>query len=152
MDRKQVVLHVDDDPSQLRVVASILERHGFQVESTDDPEQALVRLAETGARVVLLDIDMPNKDGLSLLKEIKAVDGGVQIIMLTGLVKMSTVLRSMRWGAEACIFKPLTDPAPLIEAIEAAFAKIDRWWVAVNELAQEKKKLRNVGAAPAAAE
>jgi len=152
MDRKQIVLHVDDDPGQLRVVASILERHGFQVESTDDPEQALVRLAETGARVVLLDIDMPNKDGLSLLKEIKAVDGGVQIIMLTGLVKMSTVLRSMRWGAEACIFKPLTDPAPLIEAIEAAFAKIDRWWVAVNELAQEKKKLRNVGAAPAAAE
>ncbi len=152
MDRKQVVLHVDDDPSQLRVVATILERNGFQVESTDDLEQALVRLAETGARVVLLDIDMPNKDGLSLLKEIKAVDGGVQIIMLTGLVKMSTVLRSMRWGAEACIFKPLTDPAPLIEAIEAAFAKIDRWWVAVNELAQEKRKLRNVAAASAAAE
>ncbi len=141
MEQSKTILHVDDDPDQLRVVSTILKQYGYAVEPISDPDEALVRLSETGIRLVLLDIDMPGKDGLTVLREIKQVDGGVQVIMLTGMVKMSTVLRSMRWGAEACIFKPITDPAPLVEAIEAAFAKIDRWWYAVGELAKEKKKL-----------
>ena len=148
MERDKTILHVDDDPSQLKIVSAILQERGYHVESIGDPDEALVHLSETGIRLVLLDIDMPGKDGLTLLQEIKTIDGGVQVIMLTGMVKMSTVLQSMRWGAEACIFKPLTDHAPLLEAVEAAFAKIDRWWFAVQELAREKKKLQQTSAAP----
>jgi phenylacetyl-CoA:acceptor oxidoreductase subunit 2 len=72
-------------------------------------------------RVVLLDIDMPQINGLEALREIKQHDGGIQVIMLTGLVSMNTVLESMRLGAESCLFKPVTDVAPLLDAIEAAW-------------------------------
>ena len=142
MENKRIILHVDDDPDQRRIVSALLEHHGYVVESASDAEEATSKLAETSIRVVLLDIDMPGKDGLTLLKEIKQWDGGMQVIMLTGLERMSTILQSMRWGAEACIFKPLTDPTQLLEAIEAAFAKIDRWWVAVHEVAKQKDQLR----------
>ena len=141
--RNRVILHVDDDPAQLRIVRHMLEKKGYAIHSTTDPTQVRQLLLETGARLVLLDIDMPHTDGLALLKQIKSFDGGIQVIMLTGVVTMSTVLRSLRWGAEACVFKPVTDPNDLAEPIEATFRKIDRWWAAVDYLAEEKRRLRH---------
>lgn len=140
--RNRVILHVDDDPAQLRIVRHMLEKKGYAIHSTTDPSQARQLLLETGARLVLLDIDMPDTDGLTLLKQIKSFDGGIQVIMLTGVVTMSTILRSLRWGAEACVFKPVTDPDDLAEPIEATFRKLDRWWDAVDYLAEEKRRLR----------
>ncbi len=140
MERDKTILHVDDDPSQLRIVAAILEKHGYIVESVGDSTEALQRISELNVRLVLLDIDMPGIDGMTLLREIKRIDGGVQVIMVTGLVKMSTVLKSMRWGAEACVFKPITDTSLLLEAVDAAFEKNIRWWKAVDLLTREKRQ------------
>jgi DNA-binding NtrC family response regulator len=89
---------------------------------------------------VILDIDMPGINGLDLLREIKAYDGGIQVIMLTGMVSLSTLLQSFRWGAEACIFKPLGDLDPLLEALEDTFRKINRWWTALEELSQRRRQ------------
>lgn len=140
-DTTKTVLHVDDDPSQFPIIAALLEKRGYEVHSTESPEDVESALLKTGARIVLLDIDMPGKDGLTLLKEIKQNDGGIQVIMITGLVTMATVLQAMRWGAEACIFKPITDPTALLEALDATEAKIRRWWRAVEELTQQRKGL-----------
>ncbi len=137
----KTVLHVDDDPSQFPIVAALLEKRGYQVHTTDSPDDVESALLRTGARIVLLDIDMPGKDGLTLLKEIKQNDGGIQVIMVTGMVTMATILRAMRWGAEACIFKPITDPTALLEALDATEAKIRRWWRAVEELTQQRRGL-----------
>ena len=134
MDRNRTILHVDDDPAVLRLVSSQLNKEGYEVICRDDSREASATLLGTGARVVLLDIDMPHIDGLTLLNELKKQDGGVQVIMLTGLVSMSTVLQSMRWGAEACVFKPLTDFNPLLAALRSAFENIDRWWQTLDDL------------------
>ncbi len=139
----KTVLHVDDDPSQFPIIAAFLEKRGYQVHTTDSPDDVESALLRTGARIVLLDIDMPGKDGLTLLKEIKQNDGGIQVIMVTGMVTMATILRAMRWGAEACIFKPITDPTALLEALDATEAKIKRWWRAVEELTQQKRGLEH---------
>ncbi len=134
MTRNQSILHIDDDLNLLTIVSKKLSLCGYEVHSLRDPSQASRELLTTGARVVLLDIDMPDIDGLSVLKEIKKHDGGIQVIMLTGVVSMNTVLQSMRWGAEACVFKPLAEIEPLSTTIDAAFAKIDRWWMTLDEL------------------
>lgn len=138
MDRSRTILHVDDDPSVHRIVAMALEKEDYDVISLEDPTQVSQELLKSGARVVVLDIDMPQIDGLTLLRQIKEQDGGVQVIMLTGFVSMNTVLRSMRWGAEACVFKPLTDFNPLLTSVRAAFDKIDFWWDTLHELNQRK--------------
>lgn len=139
MNQDRTVLHVDDDPALLRVVQAKLGKHGYDVLSLEDPTQISKVLLESGARVVLLDVDMPQVNGLSVLKEIKTLDGGVQVIMVTGMVSMSTVLQSMRWGAEACVFKPIADLDPLLGALDAAFAKIGRWWTALDDLNRRKR-------------
>ena len=90
---------------------------------------------------MLLDIDMPRINGLELLKEIKAFDGGILVIMLSGIVTQTTVFQSLRMGAEACFFKPLTDAEPLVDAISDCFRKLDRWWNTLDELVRR----RNVG-------
>ncbi|MFI4876898.1 MAG: hypothetical protein ACIALR_16215, partial [Blastopirellula sp. JB062] len=61
-----------------------------------------------------------------------------QVIMLTGLVTLSTVLDSMRYGAETCLFKPVNEIEPLLEVLEAAFAKHGRWWSALHDLKQRQ--------------
>ncbi|PQO42966.1 hypothetical protein C5Y93_24910 [Blastopirellula marina] len=136
MDKK--VLHVDDDPQILRLVHRQLSSAGFEVISLDQPEKAMKTLVDSSIRVCILDIEMPRINGLDLLRDIKQYDGGIQVVMLTGLVTLSTVLDSMRFGAEGCLFKPVDDFEPLIETLRAAFAKNARWWSALHDLKQRQ--------------
>jgi DNA-binding NtrC family response regulator len=138
VNSEKAVLHIDDDPQVSRLVAARLQSHGYQVTSLTDPRTALRELMQNQWRVVLLDIDMPSISGIDLLREIKAYDGGIQVIMLTGIVSMNALLQSFRFGAEACLFKPLSDYAPLLDALEDTFRKIDRWWDALEELSQRR--------------
>ena len=134
MTRSRKILHLDDDQQLLDLVRTRLKPLGYEVISLSDPDQLVARLLETNAQVVLLDINMPNTDGLNLLREIKRHNGGIQVIMLTGMVSMMTLLRSMRWGAEACVFKPIKDFALLESAVSDSFQKLDRWWNALEQL------------------
>ena len=136
----RAILHVDDDPQITRIVAAQLEKHGYQVTQLHDPREALDAIVRSQHRIVLLDIDMPGLSGLELLRQIKAFDGGIQALMLTGVVSMSAVLQSLRYGAEACFFKPLDDYQPLLDAVEATFAKIDRWWITLEELTRRRRE------------
>jgi DNA-binding response OmpR family regulator len=116
-----------------KLISYHLKKHGYEVVSVQDPNQVMETLMRTGARVVLLDIDMPDKDGLTVLREIKLRDAGIQVTMCTGMVSMQTVLRSTSMGAEGLIFKPLSDLTKVSEAIDISFGKIDNWWRALAE-------------------
>jgi CheY-like chemotaxis protein len=133
------ILHVDDDPQSTQLVSSLLEPYGYQVTAINDPREVIQRIPKIRERVMLLDIDMPRINGLDLLKEIKAYDGGILVIMLSGIVTQTTVFQSLRLGAEACFFKPLTDVTPLAEAVTDCFRKLDRWWNTLDELVQRRK-------------
>jgi CheY-like chemotaxis protein len=138
---RKTILHVDDDPDMTLLVAEHLRPLGYEVTSLNDSTQALGVLNQLHPRLILLDIDMPHINGLDLLPQIKQADGGYQVIMLTGLVSMQSLLQSYRRGAEYCIFKPLTDVTPLLAAIEAVFRKIDHWWGALEEIRRHRRTL-----------
>lgn len=129
----KLVLHVDDDPDILALVARHLEKDGYKVIGLTDPTRTLAELTRTGARVVLLDIDMPQVDGLTLLREIKRRDAGIQVTMCTGMVSISTVLLATSLGAEGLIFKPLRDLQKVTDAVDTSFRKIARWWETLAE-------------------
>jgi CheY-like chemotaxis protein len=133
------ILHVDDDPQITNLVSKYLAAYGFETAAIHDPCQVIQQLPRFQERVVLLDIDMPRINGLELLKEIKTFDGGIQVIMLTGLVTMTTVLQSLQLGAEACFFKPISEIEPLAEALSDCFRKIDRWWTTLDDLSGRRK-------------
>ena len=139
------VLHVDDDPDMLQLVSKHLSKN-FNVHSIVDPTQAIDHLVGSGCRLVILDIQMGEYNGLDLLRTIKRLDGGILVVMLTGLVSIESVLVSMRDGAEACLFKPLNDPKELLDTMEECAAKVMRWHRSVNELlsrrATENSRMR----------
>ncbi len=139
MEYSRSILHIDDDPQITRIVAARLTRRGYEVKSINDPTQAMHELICDRWRVVLLDIDMPGMNGLHLLREIKAYDGSIQVIIVTGIVSLSTILQSLRWGAEACFFKPIVHLDPLLDAVDMAYRKIERWWNAIEDLSQRKR-------------
>jgi DNA-binding NtrC family response regulator len=145
MKYEKTVLHVDDDPAILRLVAKSLTKHGVQVISVAKPTEAISQLFHSGARVVLLDIDMPNKDGLTLLAEIKKHDAGIQVIMCTGMVSIGTVLQSISLGAEGCVFKPIKDLNKINESVDRAFEKIDLWWISLHEWMEHNPAGETVG-------
>jgi DNA-binding NtrC family response regulator len=128
------VLHVDDDRSMTEFVRSVLAKRSIECTSLNDPQQALDVIREHNIRVVILDIDMPELNGIELLQKIKQYDGGINVIMLTGIVTQGTVIRSLRRGALACLFKPLSDPQELVNMVELAFSNIDRWWNSLRQL------------------
>lgn len=141
MQSEKIVLHVDDDPSMLKLVSRILSAKGYKVFSVPDSAKAIPTLFETSARVVLLDIDMPGKDGLTILREIKQQDAGIQVIMVTGLVSIGTVLQATSLGAEGCVFKPILDHNKIVDAVDRAFIKIDGWWDALREWMERSNRL-----------
>ena len=138
METRQI-LHVDDDPLLTAMVAKRLQAYGYQTTPLHDPQEVIRELPRFQERVMLLDIDMPGVNGMDLLKQVKASDSGILVVMLTGLTTMNTVLRSLHLGAEACFFKPLTDYDPLADALADCFRKIDRWWAVLNDLATRRK-------------
>lgn len=135
---RKAVLHVDDDSLVTRIVGEHLREAGFECEAVNDANAAIERLIAGSYRIVLLDIHMPGRSGLQILNEIKSLDAGVQVIMLTALVNETTVLEVNRLGAEACLFKPILDPAPLIEAVDAAYERNCRWWHTLRELTRRR--------------
>lgn len=132
------VVHVDDDPSLLRLVKHQLSR-SYNVCSVADPTRCIDEIIRTGSRIALLDIDLGAHNGLDLLREIKRFDGGIQVVMLTGLVSMETILTSMRDGAEACLFKPLQDKQELLDVLDEAQRKIIRWHKSLRDLMDRKR-------------
>ena len=137
---ERLVLHIDDDRLFTGIVRERLEPYGFRVVSVNDPSNIVDLLVRHNCRVVLLDVQMPQANGLEVLSQIKQYDGGVLVIMLTGLVSMTSVLESMRRGAEACHFKPLNDIEPLAKSLETAFEKIDHWWIALQDLTSRRRE------------
>ncbi len=139
---ERTLLHVDDDPQLTALIQRQLAVHQITTIPLNEPAQVMEQLGQTRTRLVLLDVDMPGKDGLQLLQEIKEFDGTILVVMLTGLVGQTTVIRSLRYGAEACFFKPVRDIQPLVACLEDCFRKIDRWWKCLSELVERKRSLQ----------
>jgi DNA-binding NtrC family response regulator len=141
--RERTLFHVDDDPSILRLVNHALSNRGYKVCSISDPETVLPMLRQSLARLVLIDLDMPKKDGLTLLREIKQFDGSIQVIVVTGYASMNTIVQATCLGAEECIFKPITDLNELGEAVDRTYEKMLRWWRLLRNWTERQEKMGN---------
>lgn len=100
------VLVVDDDASLRLFCAQTLRRAGFAVETADGAAAALDLLRCTAFDLVLLDIYMPDLDGLSLLEQIRTLDLHVPVLIVSGMATVEQASEAMRLGAHGLILKP----------------------------------------------
>lgn len=116
------VLLVDDERDFVEVLAERLETRGFAVRKALSGNEALAQLKEEPADVVLLDVLMPEMDGIEALEAIKKLNPLIEVMMLTGHATIDTAIKGLRLGAYDYLMKP-TDTDDLVSKILRAYAR-----------------------------
>jgi two-component system, chemotaxis family, chemotaxis protein CheY len=114
------VLVVDDAAFMRKLVTDALTSGGHEVVGeAGNGAEAVTQYQELKPEVTTLDITMPEKDGLSALKEIIALDPSARVVMCSALGQEAKVLESIKLGAKDFVVKPF-QPARVLEAIGKA--------------------------------
>jgi two-component system chemotaxis response regulator CheY len=100
------VLIVDDAAFTRMRCNRLLTHSGYDVVEASDGNEGLQKYQEDDPDAVLLDITMPNKDGLSTLKELMTMDPCARVAMLTVMGQKSMVMASLKLGARDFVVKP----------------------------------------------
>lgn len=116
------VLLVDDEEQFVEVLAQRLQTRGFHVETTFNGDDAIQLIGQHDVDVVILDVLMPGRDGIEVLREIKRIKPLVEVIMLTGHGTVDTAISGMKLGAYDYLMKP-TDTSELVEKITKSFQR-----------------------------
>ncbi|HOF84086.1 MAG TPA: response regulator [Treponemataceae bacterium] len=113
------ILIVDDSVSIRQSVRFILEQSGYTVAEAADGQEGLKRLGEQKADLVITDVNMPNMDGLTMVRKIRETDGikFVPILVLTTESQGSVIEDGKKAGATGWIVKPFNDEK-LVETIK----------------------------------
>lgn len=107
MAEAESIMVVDDEPSIRKYLQTLLEVEGFQVTTLSSGKEALERVSE-GPRpdFVILDVLMPELNGLDTLKQLLQIDRSLNVIMLSCSNEVSTVVEAIRLGAHDYLTKP----------------------------------------------
>jgi two-component system chemotaxis response regulator CheY len=101
------ILVVDDAAFMRKMVGDVLTRGGHEVVGeAGNGLEAIARYQELKPEVTTLDITMPEKDGISALKEIIELDPSAKVVMCSALGQESKVLESIKLGAKDFVVKP----------------------------------------------
>jgi len=97
---------VDDEENIRALIRQILEREGFQVETASDGPSALKKATGEEFDLILLDVRIPQLDGMSVLREIRAADPDAVVMIVTGYGSIEQALEAVRLGAYDYVPKP----------------------------------------------
>lgn len=104
--RNHEILLVDDDRNILKVIASALKHRGYQVTTASGGEAAIEALGVKAFDLVITDLNMPETDGIAVVKKAKELNQGCGVMILTGSVDPTLVARALRVGADDYMLKP----------------------------------------------
>jgi CheY-like chemotaxis protein len=110
------LLVVDDEETICQGCQRILTPEGFQVETTSDAHQGLRLAVDNDYAAVLLDIRMPQMDGIEFLEKLRKANRQVPVIIITGYPSIASAASAMRWGAVDYVTKPFT-PRAIMRAV-----------------------------------
>ena len=102
------ILVVDDDASACEALEVILSREGYTVLTAASGDKALAYLQSQEVDLLLSDVKMPQMDGLTLLRHVKAEDAGLVVVMMSGHSDVSVAVAAMKEGAFDYLVKPLS--------------------------------------------
>jgi len=105
---ESLILVVDDEEGIRDTISGILEDEGYKVLSTSTGTEALNMVKEYNPDLVILDILLPDLNGIEVLTEIKNIRPNISVIMISGHGTSDDIVKSIKFGAEDYLEKPLT--------------------------------------------
>ena len=118
-ETKTRILLVDDYDETREIQAAVLEKEGYPVDQAASMGEARKRLAERGYGVLLLDLRLPDGEGLDLLREAHSLDPHSVGVVLTAFTSTDSALKALREGAYDYLAKPCA-PEIVLSAISRA--------------------------------
>lgn len=100
------VLVVDDEPDVLYAVSTFLKEEGYSVDTAEDGEEGLEKAIVTDYDMILMDVMMPKRDGLSVLDEIRRRKKATPVILLTARDRVEDRIQGLDTGADDYLAKP----------------------------------------------
>src|ERR1051326_6201871 len=131
------VLVVEDDKSVLAVLRGLLEEDGYWVRAVETGQRGRAELNENDFDVCLVDINLPDMDGIDLLKEVKESGSTASIIIMTARNTMNNAINAMKNGAFEYITKPFENEEISMQVKRALESR-----KLAQELSQLQKKRR----------
>jgi DNA-binding response OmpR family regulator len=139
-------LVVDDEPPLVKVVATYLEREGFEVATTGNGEQAVTLARELDPDVIVLDLMLPGIDGIEACRQIRSFSDAY-VVMLTARVEEVDRIVGLSTGADDYVTKPFS-PGELMARVRAMLRRPR----ASREAATAVRRFRDLEIDPAARE
>src|SRR2546421_8380064 len=116
------VLIIDDEAEIRESLQTLLEFEGYEVEAAANGTQGLAKLGDRPFDLVLLDLALPDRNGIELLPEIRALDSQISVIMITAYGTVEDAVRAMQSGAANFLQKPW-DNEKLLADVRTAVAR-----------------------------
>ena len=116
------VLIIDDEAAIRESLQTLLEMEGYSVECAGTADEGLVRIGERSFDLVLLDLALPDRNGLDLLVDLHRQDSQLSVIMITAYGTVENAVKAMQAGAANFIQKPW-DNEKLLADVRAAVAR-----------------------------
>lgn len=119
------ILIVDDEQVSRNLLRAVLNGEGYtEVDEVTTGKEAVEALKEKEYHLVLLDKNLPEGDGLHVLKLAKELRPGIEVILITGFGSMESVIEALDLGAYGYLTKPLPDVPIIRERIEGALERV----------------------------
>ena len=134
-EKKKKVFLVDDDELIIMTLSRQLMKEGYEILSQNNAEKLIQNLKSSFPDVVLLDINLPDRNGIDILRDIRSSGLPAKIIMLTADDTAETAVRAMKLGAADYLTKPFN-----IEEVKIVIAKV----IGNKQLEQEVDYLRKI--------
>jgi FixJ family two-component response regulator len=138
-DKGRVILFSTESERNLPTIEA-LRGAGFDIAVVSQPSLLMREVRNARDRVVLLDFQNKDVDGIQLLREIKRLDGSIQVLVINAEPKLFAGIQIFRAGGEACFFERAEPSLELFAALDGAFAKIARWLRALQEVATNRAR------------
>lgn len=129
--KRQRILVVDDEPELRQMLRRYLVAEGFEVTGAVDGNEALAKFNDARPELIVLDVGLPDKDGFSVLQEIRRVSD-VPVIMLTARTEEVDRVIGLTIGADDYVAKPFS-PRELVARVRAVLRRGARGPVAAEE-------------------
>jgi two-component system response regulator RegA len=119
------ILVVDDDATFRSRLVRALQARGFDARGAANVDDALVAATAESPELAVVDLRMPGRSGLELVRELKTIDATTRVVVLTGYGSIATALEAVRLGATHYLTKP-ADVDEILAAFERAKGPAER--------------------------
>ena len=113
---------VDDDEGIRKTLLRILEKEGYAVESVDNGKQAIEASKKWSFNIALIDIKLPDMEGIKLLEKLKDAEPKMVKIIITGYPSLKSAIEAVNRGADGYVLKPF-DVGKLLAMIDKQLKK-----------------------------